>query len=133
MVRKIRIQRQTRQRSAIRRSFEQTKSPMSLQQVLKAAKTEVRGLGIATVYRNVKGLLEEGWLTALDVPGAGTVYERADKAHHHHFHCERCRHVFDLSGCLPEIDNLAGRGFSVTRHEVVLYGFCNDCRLALRS
>jgi len=129
----MREQRNTRQRSAIRRSFEVAKRPLSAQQVLRAAKAEVRGLGIATVYRNIKGLLDEGWLASLEVPGAGTVYECAGKPHHHHFHCERCSHVFDLSGCVPEIDHLARRGFSVTRHEVVLYGFCNDCRAALRS
>jgi Fur family ferric uptake transcriptional regulator len=133
MAPKAREQRNTRQRSAIRRSFEVSKRPLSAQQVLHAAKAEVRGLGIATVYRNIQCLLNDGWLTALEVPGAGTVYELAGKPHHHHFHCERCSHVFEVSGCVPKIDHLARRGFFVTRHELVLYGLCSDCRGAVRS
>jgi Fur family ferric uptake transcriptional regulator len=121
-------QRNTRQRSAIREAFESADRPLSPQQVLEAAQSEVEGLGIATVYRNVKALLEEGWLTAVDLPGSMTVYERAGKAHHHHFQCERCSRVFDLAGCLPNINRLAGRRFQVARHELVLYGTCADCR-----
>jgi Fur family ferric uptake transcriptional regulator len=120
--------RNTRQRSAILETFERAGRPLSPQQVLEAAQTKAEGLGIATVYRNIKGLLEEGWLAAVDLPGSGTVYERAGKAHHHHFHCERCSRVFDLAGCLPNIHRLAGRRFSVARHELVLYGTCADCQ-----
>lgn len=121
-------QRNTRQRSAIRDAFERAGRPLSPQQVLEAAQAGVEGLGIATVYRNIKGLLEEGWLAAVDLPGNATVYERSGKAHHHHFHCERCGRVFDLKGCLPNINRLAGRRFSVARHELVLYGTCAGCR-----
>jgi Fur family ferric uptake transcriptional regulator len=121
-------QRNTRQRAAIREAFERANRPLSPQQVLEAAQSEAEGLGIATVYRNIKVLLQEGWLTAVELPGSATVYERSGKAHHHHFHCERCSRVFELAGCLPNINRLAGRRFSVARHELVLYGTCAECR-----
>lgn len=79
------------------------------------------------MYRNIKSLLEEGWLSAIELPGAVTVYERSGKAHHHHFFCDQCTRVFELSGCLTKIDRLAGRHFRVRRHELVLYGTCADC------
>lgn len=123
-------QRNTRQRAAIRKAFERADRPLSPQQVLDAAQAEVDGVGIATVYRNIKALLEEDWLVAVELPGSATVYERSGKAHHHHFHCERCSRVFDLRGCLPNINRLAGPRFSVARHELVLYGTCADCRTA---
>jgi Fur family ferric uptake transcriptional regulator len=125
-------QRNTRQRTAIREAFEQADRPLSPQQVLVAAQANVQGLGIATVYRNIKALLEEGWLSAVDLPGAATVYERSGKAHHHHFHCDQCSRVFELTGCIPSINRLAGRRFSVSRHELVLYGMCADCRAPAR-
>ena len=121
-------QRNTRQRTAIREAFERAGRPLSPQQVLVAAQADVEGLGIATVYRNIKVLLEDGWLSAIDLPGAATVYERSGKTHHHHFHCDRCSRVFELTGCIPRINRLAGRRFSVTRHELVLYGTCADCK-----
>jgi Fur family ferric uptake transcriptional regulator len=123
-----RDRRKTRQRAAIRDAFERVSRPLSPQQVLDAAQIEVEGLGIATVYRNIKGLLEEGWLSAVPLPAGVTVYERAGKPHHHHFHCDRCSRVFELTGCISDINRLAGRRFSVRRHEVVLYGLCADCK-----
>jgi Fur family transcriptional regulator, ferric uptake regulator len=126
-------QRNTRQRTAIRDAFERANRPLSPQQVLDAAQATVRGLGIATVYRNIKALLEEGWLLAVDLPGAATVYERSGKAHHHHFHCDRCSRVFELAGCVPSINRLAGRKFSVSRHELVLYGTCAECKASARA
>ena len=120
-------QRQTRQRSAIRAAFEHTDRPLSPIQVLEAAQRNEKGLGIATVYRNIKNLLQEGWLSALELPGVMTVYERSGKKHHHHFFCDQCTRVFELSGCVEKIDRLAGRRFRVRRHELVLYGTCADC------
>ena len=128
-----RDQRNTRQRAAIRHAFETAGRPLSPQQALEGAQAEAPGLGIATVYRNIKSLLEEGWLAPVDLPGAATVYERSGKAHHHHFHCELCSRVFELSGCIPQINRLAGRRFSVRRHELVLYGICAECRRGTRQ
>ncbi|MFY9727213.1 MAG: Fur family transcriptional regulator [Bryobacteraceae bacterium] len=119
--------RKTRQRAAIREAFERCARPLSPQQVLDAAQAEAEGLGIATVYRNIKGLREEGWLSAVALPAGVTVYERAGKPHHHHFHCDQCSRVFELTGCIPNINRLAGRRFSVRCHELVLYGLCADC------
>jgi len=83
-------QRKTRQGAAIRGAFEHSGRPLFPQQVLEAAQGDVNGLGIATVYRNIKALVQDGWLSAIDLPGAATVYERSGKAHHHHFRCDRC-------------------------------------------
>jgi|SRR5439155_20602417 len=125
-------QRHTRQRVAIRRAFERADRPLSPQQALDAARAEVHGLGIATVYRNIKSLREDGWLSPVDLPGAATVYERSGKAHHHHFHCDQCSRVYELTGCIPRINRLAGRRFCVQRHELVLYGTCPACKTAAR-
>jgi len=123
----VKDQRRTKQRSAIRAAFERADRPLSPLQVLEVAQKSAKGLGIATVYRNIKSLMEKGWLSALDFPGAVTVYERSGKAHHHHFVCDQCTRVFELSGCPARIDHLAGRQFRVRRHELVLYGTCAEC------
>ena len=125
--------RNTRQRTAIRETFERAGRPLSPQQVLEAARSRAEGLGIATVYRNIKALLEEGWLSAIELPGVPAVYERSGKLHHHHFHCDRCSRVFEVTGCVPSINRLASRRFSVTRHELILYGICAECNAASRG
>ncbi|MGB9620392.1 MAG: Fur family transcriptional regulator [Armatimonadota bacterium] len=127
-VRGLLLLRPLHQRTAIRRVFEQIDRPLSPHEVLRYAQREVSGLGIATVYRNLKALVDEGSLIPVHLPGEAPLYEPAGKAHHHHFQCDRCHHVFDLGGCLLSMRKLAQRKFKVLRHELTLYGVCADCR-----
>ena len=119
--------RKTRQKAAIRAVFERTGRALTTGEVLAIAQREVDGLGIATVYRTVKALLDDGWLVAVELPGGIARYETAGKGHHHHFHCDACQGVFELDGCIPSVEGLAKPGFAVRNHEVVLYGMCADC------
>jgi Fur family ferric uptake transcriptional regulator len=121
------ILRETGQRRAIRRVVEQANGPLSVQDVLDAAQAEVPGLGIATVYRNLKTMVEEGFLAPIEIPGEPARYEPADKHHHHHFRCRTCDRVFDISGCSSRIDAEVPRGFEVDEHVLVLYGRCPQC------
>lgn len=119
--------RSTRQRRAIRGAFTVADRPLNPNEVLDLAAEQHKGIGIATVYRNIKALVEEGWLTPVELPGEPPRYEVAGKEHHHHFHCKRCGKVFELKGCLPDFKQLAPPGFRVTGHEVLLYGDCKTC------
>jgi Fur family ferric uptake transcriptional regulator len=113
------MDRNTRQRQAIRQIFEETDRPLGPQEVLQAA--------IATVYRTLKALLAEGWLVAVELPGESQRYEIAGKDHHHHFRCRACDRVFEIEGCFANLQRLAPRGFQLEKHEVVLYGMCDTC------
>ena len=121
------MERKTRQRQAIRRIFEEIDRPLSPQEVLPAAQSYAPGLGIATVYRNVKALVEEGWLESVSLPGEPPRYEVAGKRHHHHFRCRTCERVFEINGCYTNLLQLTPRGFRLEGHEVVLYGICVAC------
>ncbi len=84
-------------------------------------------MSIATVYRNIGSLVEDTWLTPVELPGAPSRYEVAGKQHHHHFQCNACERVYELNGCdLPPHAGLP-QGFRVTGHEFFLYGTCADC------
>jgi Fur family ferric uptake transcriptional regulator len=127
------IPRNTRQKAAIRGVFEAHDRPLSPREVLNFAQKEVAGLGIATVYRNLKSLAQEGWLTPVEMPGGAVLYEMAGKNHHHHFQCDRCHRVYEVNGCVPAVNRLGGPGFKVLRHELILYGICAACRGHRRS
>ena len=122
------IERSTRQRSAIRQALESAKRPLSPQEILAAARRAVPGLGLATVYRNLKLLLAEGAVEPITLSGEAPRYEATQSNHHHHFQCTACRRVFDMEGCPGDLRRLAPRGFKVEYHEVTLYGRCSDCR-----
>ncbi len=127
------VHRNTRQKAAIRAVFERNNRPLSPREVLEFAQKEVEGLGIATVYRNLKSLYGEGWLERVEMPGGTVLYEPAGKDHHHHFQCDQCGRVFELEGCVPAINELAKPGFQVNHHELVLYGICPGCRRSKRQ
>jgi len=121
------LHRNTRQKAAIRDVFAEMDRPLGPQEVLELAGSRIDGLGIATVYRNVKALVEEGWLTPVELPGEPARYEIAGKAHHHHFHCTECKRVFDLPGCPVQVKPKLPTGFVATTHELILYGMCDSC------
>lgn len=121
------MERSTRQRTAIRDAIEAAGRPLSPQEVLDAARADVEGLGIATVYRNLKLLLEESAISLVQLPGDGPRYEIQGHAHHHHFQCLHCQKVFDVHRCPGDLAQLAPPGFTVERHEITLYGRCTDC------
>lgn len=120
--------RTTKQREAIRAIFEAAKHPLTAEEVLQSAGKRVRGIGIATVYRSIRVLLEEGWLACVAVAGETPRYEHAHRAHHHHFLCRACERVFEAEGCENGKASLtAPPGFRVEGHEVVLRGVCVEC------
>lgn len=112
----------------MRQAIEKADRPLSPEELLGLAKAECEGLSIATVYRNIKALVGEGWLTAVELPGKPPRYEVAGKGHHHHFHCNGCGQVYELPGCVGSFQAMTPRGFKVTSHEVLLYGLCQRCR-----
>lgn len=119
--------RQTRQRAAIRAVLETASRPLSIAEILALAQRAVPGLGIATVYRTVGALVEEGVLAPVAIGGEAPRYEVGGRGHHHHFRCRRCARVFEVEGCLPEIQRLAPPDFLVEDHDIVLSGLCPEC------
>jgi Fur family ferric uptake transcriptional regulator len=119
--------RNTRQKRAIRDVFERAERPLSTDEILAEAHGAIRSLGIATVYRSIRSLLDEGWLAAVDLPGRTPLYERAGKQHHHHFVCTACARVFEIDGCSSEIRGELPPGFRATGHDVTMYGVCAAC------
>lgn len=121
------MERETPQRRAIRRVLHQSGRPLTPREVLDGARSEVPGMGIATVYRTVKALTEEGWLVPVEMPGEPQRYERAGKGHHHHFNCNRCGRTFEMEGCPSGFEDMVPAGFRMEAHEVFIYGLCDDC------
>lgn len=121
------MERNTRQRTAIREAISSAGRPLLPQEVLAAAQPGAPGLSLATVYRNLKSLLEDGELQAVNLPGENPRYELADRSHHHHFQCRQCQRVFEVDACPGDLASLAPPGFTVDDHELTLYGLCSDC------
>ena len=119
--------RDTAQRRAIRRAFQEAGRPLATHELHLFARETHPSLGIATVYRTVKRLLEQGWLRQVDIPHGPTCYEIAVRHKHHYFQCDGCGKVYDTICREENMTSILPEGFILNRHEVYLYGACMDC------
>jgi Fur family ferric uptake transcriptional regulator len=117
----------TRQREVILNILRQSGRPLTPQEIREQAGQDSAGIGLATVYRALKTFIAQGKILPVEIPGVSPCYEPADRGHHHHFICQHCLQVFDLHGCVDDLDALAPANFQVQRHEIILYGICAAC------
>ncbi len=101
--------------------------PLSVSEILELAQGKVAGLGIATVYRNLKALQAEGQIVRVDLPGLSARWEVTPECHHHHFLCTNCDRVFEVHGCPADMSGLLPGGYALEEHDILLRGRCVDC------
>lgn len=115
----------TRQRTAVQKVLHDAGRPLTPDEIRQAAAAISPGLGIATVYRSLRILMEMNAVEMVEIPGAPPHYE-SKRAHHHHFLCEVCRKIYTVENCSPDIGRLAPPAFTLRHHTLALYGVCAD-------
>ena len=93
-------------------------------------------LSLATVYKNIILMVENGVLVEVPIAGKKSKYELA-KEDHIHLICTECGAVEDKM-CLEKTDALfhhlsQEEHFSLNRRQVNLYGVCQKCQLEAAS
>jgi Fur family peroxide stress response transcriptional regulator len=78
-------------------------------------------IGLATVYRNLHSLVDEGKIRTLLLDAQGARFD-PETSPHDHFVCERCGRVVDLF-----LSSLAKQGYVVTTHTLTVHGVCQVC------
>lgn len=122
--------RHTRQRDAILKVIREARGPLGVTEILNQAKVQYPRLGIATVYRTVRLLLDAKQILAVVMPTGETRYEVASLGHHHHFLCRVCNRVYDFELCPVTMDMgpLLPKGFVADDHALTVFGTCATCR-----
>jgi Fur family ferric uptake transcriptional regulator len=88
------------------------------------------GVGMATVYRAVAAMSTAGSLAPVGARDGSTLYALcAGGSHHHHLVCTGCGTVAGIACPIDRSLEKAAReaGYTVTGHEVTLYGLCSAC------
>ncbi len=81
----------------------------------------------ATVYRNLKDLVEAGLVREVAVEGRSARFDLKEMQHHH-FICDRCGSVEDMEWFDVPRPAPASVGARVVRDcELILRGFCASC------
>ena len=72
--------RDTIQRTAIRKTLINSPRPLNVDEILSAGQVNVPNLGIATVYRNIKTMLEKGEIRAISGTGIPDCYVTMERS-----------------------------------------------------
>jgi Fe2+ or Zn2+ uptake regulation protein len=84
-------------------------------------------ISLATVYKNIKQMVEGGLITEVPLLGKKTFYE-IKKDSHIHFICKKCLTVYDIHEKVTATDISSAIPGTTELVEVNIYGICNKCK-----
>lgn len=118
--------RKTEQRAAIVTALQHSDRALTAQEL----HDDLRDVGLATVYRNLGRLAEDGEIDAIRRPNGETAYRACGAGHHHHLICRECGRVVELHDC--SLDDWSRKiakkhGFVGVEHQAELLGTCERC------
>ncbi len=118
--------RTTRQRKAILAVLKEEQRPLTVNEIFDLSLRDAPGLGLRTVYRNIRELVEEGRMVCVEFPGQPPRYELVqDRRARPHFICGVCNKVFELDPSLePPLPDVQVPGFIIQGSETIFYGRC---------
>ena len=121
------MSRRTEQRQAILDALRASDRPVSAQEL----HGELAGVGLATVYRNLQRLADDGTADTLRRDNGELAFLICDDGHHHHLTCRACGRVEQIHDC--RLDDWAAavareHGYAQVEHRAELVGLCARCR-----
>ena len=121
----------TPQRKSILKVFLQQVGHVPIDDLHKNIHAEDPTIGIATLYRTMKLLIDAG-LAEMHTFNDKTTYERLYKVRHHdHLICKACGKTVEFEHPLIEKyqeEICALHGFALKSHRMELFGLCNACQ-----
>ncbi len=123
-------ERTSTQRDAIVKVLMSTTTHPSAEWVYEQVRKEMPGIGLATVYRNLRLLRDEGSIQELPTRSAIARYD-GNTCLHYHFYCHRCDRIIDLDEPIDatiESKVAANTGLEVTGHHMEFSGLCRECQ-----
>ncbi len=103
----------------------------SAQQIHGELRRRGERIGLATVYRHLQVLSENGTIDTIRDAGGEALYRRCrSESHHHHLICRSCGTSVEVEGRAVEkwAEQVAAEaGFTAVDHTVELFGLCPAC------
>lgn len=120
------MSRRTEQREAIVDALRGSDRAVTAQEL----HNQLEGVGLATVYRNLQRLADEGDADTLRRDNGELAFLLCGGGHHHHLTCRHCGKVVEVRDCALDdwARGVATRhGFSEVEHQAELVGVCAAC------
>ena len=126
------MQRMTKQRQAVLDELTRVTDFRSAQQIFEDLHSQGQRVGLATVYRSLQGLAEDGRVDTLRSSDGESLYRTcASNHHHHHLVCRECGFTEEIEQSQIEswVTSVAqAHGFAGVEHSLELFGTCSSCQ-----
>ncbi|MDE8669030.1 Fur family transcriptional regulator [Pseudarthrobacter sp. H3Y2-7] len=129
-------QRVTKQRVAVSTALDELDDFVSTQELYRILQGKGVSVSLATAYRILQSLADDGLVDVLRNGEGEAVYRRcAVTVHHHHLLCRNCGKAVEVEA--PAVETWAARtaaehGYTEAAHTVEIFGLCPECT-ALRA
>ena len=126
----------TDQRDTILHTFLETREHLSTEQLHRLVQRRDPKIGMTTVYRTLKLLVDCGLASEVAFHDGIARYEHQhNRRSHHHMVCTNCGGSVEFFS--PEVDKFEEEighkyHYETTRHTFQIYGICEECRKKTR-
>lgn len=112
-------------------ALERTTTPLDINEIITFLIHQDIHVDKVTVFRIMHSLTKKGLAIPIQFNEGKLRYEHSEKADHHHFICELCGIVEDISDC--NIDAFQDtikekKGLLIKRHSLEFFGLCKQCQ-----
>jgi Fur family ferric uptake transcriptional regulator len=121
----------TPQREMIIEAIAHSEKHMTAEQIFAEMGKRTQAANIATVYRTLEMLWEEGLACRNDLGEGVIVYAALEHGPHIHLVCRQCQRVIDANpASLAPLDELFRRqhNFEADLGHLSIFGLCRDCQ-----
>jgi Fur family transcriptional regulator, ferric uptake regulator len=127
------MKRNTWQREAVRNALGEAEGFVSAQALHSGLRESGSSIGLATVYRALADLANEGEADSLQQEGEALYRACTPGSHHHHLICRNCGLTVEIEADPVELwaqQVAAEHGFTQAEHVVDVFGLCAKCAAA---
>jgi Fe2+ or Zn2+ uptake regulation protein len=122
--------RNTIQKQLVLDVVKQSCSHPAAEEVYDLIRKKYPDISMATVYRNLNQLSEEGLIRKIQVPDSADRFDKTLSAHYH-IYCSVCLCFTDVN--MDYLDNIDknvrdATGYDITGHDIVFKGVCPKCK-----
>jgi Fur family ferric uptake transcriptional regulator len=121
----------TPQREMIVQALAHQRTHMTAEGIFAEVRTRTQAVNLATVYRTLDMLVDQGLATRVDLGEGKICYAAAGHGPHIHLVCRACGYIIDADPQLLTAieDQLQSEhNFTPDLNHISIFGLCSDCR-----